>query len=529
LGHNRRVQEGAPMLRNRDEISEDKSFALLTEAILERDQPRTTDLFHRMVVREGRSLGEALSVVTAAEAPFVNVPCHINIRDGSIALTNNDHTLLGLRASTYLMPYLPEKYRLLPLLQSVWYIGAGLDIWNQLLFKYPGRYATMKGVQVPPPSNGPAVWLEDTAPIREAGTVEERLHSYMIATMTGDSRRAHGLFLGLAEDPADRPALQETIEFLGLIDLQETVIGRKARNTGHKAIRARAVTDLANYIGWEKSHGVYYMGVPDMAVGPLYYSLYDAACVRIAAEFPEDAGKNLKQTNRTPLSPGEVEAMLDLLMTADQETVWNLISAHLKNGISVKSLGDTIQVGAAELILRTTVGRQFTNGQHPFDYCNVANNWMRTSDSPYQARILYLMANFINDVAHENKLHASVIEQEGAEFDFAGRAPDALLGALDEAIMALDFPRTTAAASAYLKSGADRKAYMATVALAACRFQDDPHNQKICISSFEEYANNSTHLRDRLLLASPRLLAGWLKMPGERDCYARFMKEWVYN
>jgi hypothetical protein len=75
------------------------------------------------------------------------VPCHINIKDGNIALTSNDHTLLGLRASTYLMPYLPEKYRLLPLLQSVWYIGPGLDIWNQLLFRYPGRYATMKGVR----------------------------------------------------------------------------------------------------------------------------------------------------------------------------------------------------------------------------------------------------------------------------------------------------------------------------------------------------------------------------------------------
>ena len=282
--------------------------------------------------------------MAAAEAPFVNVPCHINIRDGNIALTNNDHTLLGLRASTYLMPYLPEKYRLLPLLQSVWYIGAGLDIWNQLLYKYPGRYATMKGVQVPSPSYGPKVWLEDTPPIREEGSAEERLHSYMIATMTGDSRRAHGLFLGLAEDPANRPALRETIEFLGLIDLQETVIGRKARNTGHKAIRARAVTDLANYIGWEKSHGVYYMGVPDMAVGPLYYSLYDAASVRINAAFPEDAGKNLRHTNQTPLSPGEVEEMLDLLMTADQEhRVANLITTHLKNGKSIKSLGDIIR------------------------------------------------------------------------------------------------------------------------------------------------------------------------------------------
>ena len=54
----------------------DRSFALLTEAILERDQPRTTDLFHQMVTREGRALSDALDVVTRAEAPFVQVPSH---------------------------------------------------------------------------------------------------------------------------------------------------------------------------------------------------------------------------------------------------------------------------------------------------------------------------------------------------------------------------------------------------------------------------------------------------------------------
>src|SRR3954470_11578317 len=330
------------MLLNRKEIRGDKYFDMLTEAILERDQPRTTDLFFRMT-RDGHSVGDALSVVTAAEAQFVQVPSHVNVRDGQITLINNDHTILGLRASAYLMPYLPEKYRLLPLMQSVWYIGAGLDIWNQLLGRYPGRYATMKGINVPPPDYGPVVWLEDAEPIRESGTLDERLHAYMVATMTGDSRRAHGLFLGIAEDEANRPALRETIEFLGLIDLQDTVIGRKARNTGHKAIRARAITDLANYIGWDKSHGVYHMGVPDMAVGPLYYALYDHACVHINAEFPDDAGKNLKKTNQTPLSPREVEDMLDMLMTADQDAVFKLLTGHLKSGKSITSLGDVIQ------------------------------------------------------------------------------------------------------------------------------------------------------------------------------------------
>src|SRR6202048_1794126 len=248
------------MLLNRDEIRQDKTFDLLTESILQRDQPRTTDLFFGMMARDGRSVGEALSVVTAAEAPFVQVPSHINVRDGQITLINNDHTILGLRASAYLMPFLPKKYRLLPLLQSVWYIPAGLDIWNQLLGKYPGRYATMKGIAVPPPSYGPVVGNDDQEPIREKGTSEERLHQHMIATVSGDSRRSYGLFLGLAEDEDVRPMLADQLQYLGLIDLQETVIGRKARNTGHKAIRARAITDLAVFIGRERSPRFLHLG-----------------------------------------------------------------------------------------------------------------------------------------------------------------------------------------------------------------------------------------------------------------------------
>src|SRR2546421_2365171 len=182
----------------------DISVDRVTEAILERDQPRTADLFFRMVTQEGRSLSDALDVVTRAEAPFVQVRSHINVRDGQITLINNDHTILGLRAALDLSPFLPESHRLLPLLQGVWYIPAGLDIWNQLLGKYPGRYATMKGMNVPPPSYGPAVWQQEQAPIVEEGTLEERLHAHMIATVTGDARRAHGPFLRPAAEPAPR-------------------------------------------------------------------------------------------------------------------------------------------------------------------------------------------------------------------------------------------------------------------------------------------------------------------------------------
>jgi hypothetical protein len=218
-----------------------------------------------------------------------------------------------------------------------------------------------------------------------------------------------------------------------------------------------------------------------------------------------------------------------LLMEAGIRTVWSTITAHLQAGVSIRSLADTIQIGAAELILRTTVPRKFTEGQHPFDYCNTANYWMRTSDNPYQPRILYLMAAFVNDAANANKLFSPVIDQEFAGFDLGGHSKEVLLREQDEAIMAFDVARSTAVANAYLQSGADRTHLLESIAVTACKFQDDPHNQKISHSTFEEYRHNSTHLRDRLLLATVRLLAGWPKMPGERDCYARFMREWINN
>jgi len=514
------------MLLSREAICQDKSVDQFTDAILKHDQPRVADIFFNLVKKDGRRMGDALSVVTAAEAPFVQVPNHINFRDGQITLINNDHTILGLRTSAALTPYLPKEYQMLPMLQSVWYIPAGLDIWNQLLGKYPGRYASMKGMHVPLPDHGPVVWQQEQQPIVEPGSVEERINRYMVATMSGDVKQSYGLFLGLAAEDAARPALRDALLFLGLIDVQDTIIGRKARNTGHKALRARAVVDLADYIGWERAHGVFYTGVPDMAIGPLYYSAYDAACVIVTDAFP-NAGKDLKQTNRTPLSPEEVEAFVRLLMEGDSDVVWNQVTEFLRTGKSIRSIADTIQIGAAELILRITEPRKFTDGQHPFDYCNTANDWMRGSDNPYQARILYLMANFVNDSARSNKLFKSVLESERAGFNGAGRTADTLLREQDEAIMKFDFAHATSIAHAYLQTGADRLAQLQSVAITACKFQDDPHNQKISHSAFQEYEHNSTHLKDRLLMAAVRLLAGWPKMPGERDCYARFMKEWI--
>ena len=394
----------------------------MTDAILQRDQPRTADIFFGLVRRDGRSMGDALSVVTEAEAPFVQVPNHVDVRDGQITLINNDHTILGLRTSADLTPYLPDEYRMLGMLQSVWYIPAGLDIWNQLRGKYPGRYATMKGMNVPPPSYGPVVWNEDQEPIIEPGNFEERLHAHMIATMSGDVARSYGLFLGLAADEAMRPRLRDQMLFLGLIDLQDTMIGRKARNTGHKALRARAVVDLAEYIGWDRAHGVFYTGVPDMAIGPLYYSLYDAACVTLTEAFP-DAGKSLKQTNKAPLTPATGRgdgAPADGGRCADRVGSDHRASARRqideqpgryhpdRCGRTDPAHDGSAQIHRGPASVRLLQHRELLDAH---------------MDNPYQPRILYLMANFVNDAARANKLFSSVIEQEFASSMRAAARP----------------------------------------------------------------------------------------------------------
>ena len=84
-------------------------------------------------------------------------------------------------------------------------------------------------------------------------------------------------------------------------------------------------------------------------------------------------------------------------------------------------------MAAAEIILRTTEPRRFTDGQHAFDYCNTANVWLRTSENPYKARIVYLMANFVNDAARTNGLFEPVLEREAASFNANGKSAAEIL------------------------------------------------------------------------------------------------------
>ena len=92
----------------------------------------------------------------------------------------------------------------------------------------------------------PRVYFEDQAPI-EDGSVDERLMRMNWAIAEGQKAEAYGLFLGLTKNPENRKRLKDAILFAGIIDLQDTIINRGGyQNIGHKALRARALVDIAD-------------------------------------------------------------------------------------------------------------------------------------------------------------------------------------------------------------------------------------------------------------------------------------------
>jgi len=81
-----------------------------------------------------------------------------------------------------------------------------------------------------------------------------------------------------------------------------------------------------------------------------------------------------------------VEALIRLLLEAISARYWNR-SPPSAACISLRSLADTTQIGAASCILRTTCAAQFTRGAS-VRYCTHRELLMALPYNPYQPRIL---------------------------------------------------------------------------------------------------------------------------------------------
>ena len=94
-----------------------------------------------------------------------------------------------------------------------------------------------------------------------------------------------------------------------------------------------------------------YAGVPDIAVGPRWYSSYEMACQINYLFLDNNDQAYLK--NDQPLTAGESEAFLDVLLHS-REPAWTYhIVDLIKAGKGIKDILQVIQVASAELILQT--------------------------------------------------------------------------------------------------------------------------------------------------------------------------------
>ncbi|HUX85803.1 MAG TPA: hypothetical protein VMW65_02275 [Chloroflexota bacterium] len=502
----------------------------MTENIVATDTRGTTDAFCRLVI-EGKRLPELIVAGLGAAAPYLNVPAHTMIRpDGDLKGVNYDHTVMGVRGSLAMMSALPNKLQLLPMTQAFWYLPDGLDIWDQLLCEQPGHYARENEKCPVLPESEPQVHFADQPAIRD-GSVDDRFHRWLSSTMLGDRTESYRLFLGLAEEPEYRERLKEQLLFLSIIDIQDTIIGphkRKIQNIGHKSFRARALIDIADYVGWENAHHVFYGIVPDFACWPRFYDLWGEMSAKVPQIFGPEWNA-LKQVNQEHMTVEERDRTMDVIVHATSaEEVKDQITALLKRGVRFTDIAQAVVLGHAAYVMEVADNsRSFFTTGHAFDYCNVVHYWIRRFDNPNQVKGLYFMAVFLNDAIQATLLAGAGFLSDleppaGHRAWAAGLTRQETLVELDNAIAQLQSGKATALTDAYVDRFSERQDLIATLAKGAARFQADPHMQRNAASSQEEWTNNTIGNRDLILRAQARYLASGKKRTMSPDCFNLF-------
>jgi hypothetical protein len=510
----------------------DPLYAALEERILDRDQKGASEVYYRLV-RSGRPLPEMLREAVRIHAPYTHVPYHERIDDGYVNFVNNDHCLLSARASLHLSRMVPAEAAGLPLAQTIWYIPTGLDIWNQKIGKAPGHYSRAMKVEGTPPS--PVVHWPDQEPHALDGPLKERLGQWLTLVHRGQVVDAYRVFLGLMQNPAERKAALAELAFAGLIDVQDRAFQNRSYTTGHKSFRARATVELGEAIGWDRAHHVLYAGALDIAVGPRWYSLYEAASNAVMVYLEgqtlhavpyggaTEGERAILANNRAPLDKAESDALIDVLLHQPEPGYFHEVTALLKAGKSPRAILDAIQVGAAENVLRTHGELNFSLSQHCYEYVNTLGWFWDTFDHPQRIKLLYLAAAYLNQSANHQRLIGDLLPPRlDTPTNVGGLDAGRMAAAVEAATIALDAPKAVGWTQAYLDAGHDTAPLVQALAMACSRLGNDPHNQEIALCLLEDYGRNRSPDRGRLLLAAAQHTARHRKYGDPLDCSRRF-------
>jgi hypothetical protein len=512
-------------------------YGKLEERILARDQVGASTVFYDLL-RAGRPRTEIIQEAVRIHAPYTHVPYHQRIDNGFVRFVNNDHCLLSARTSVRLPSYLAPALADLPLAQTIWYIPTGLDPWNQLLGKMPGHYGG-RGQKRDPnkPVAPPERHWPDQEPLGLDAPFAERLDHWLTLVQRGAVLDAYRVFLGMLGAAERRRELLAQLVFAGLIDVQDRMLYNRSYTTGHKAHRARATVELGEAVGWERAHDILYAGVVDMAVGPRWHSAYEMAC-QVSWLFLAEEGARPKSSlepspgrpceerllaNATPLTPGEGDRLIRAIVDEPEPAYIEAITGLLLAGKDPRHILDAIQIAAARVVLAVGSPANFSMPHHGYEYTNTLRWFYDTFDHPHRLKLLYVAGSFINQTAHWVR-HTPGNEVTPSPAPAGARAlsPAMVLERLDEAQMALKPDESVAWVRAYLDTGHDRTPLVQTLALAAVREGNDPHNQEIGLCLLEDYGHSTAAGRETLLLACAHHTAGHQKFGDRLEPYRRF-------
>ena len=515
----------------------DPGYSALEERIMARDQKGASDVYYGLV-KGGRPLTEMLREAVRIHAPYTHVPYHERLDDGYVNFVNNDHCLLSARTTLHLSKMLPGAASGLPMAQTIWYIPTGLDIWNQKIAKAPGHYS--RGFQMPnDPPPAPIVHWPDQTPMQLDGPLKQRLGQWMTLVHRGQVVDAYRVFLGLMENPAERRAALAELAFAGLIDVQDRSFHNRSYTTGHKSFRARATIELGDAIGWDAAHDILYAGALDIAVGPRWYSLYEAARRNADHDLPRrpdtacralmaastELERALLVNNKTALAKPESDSLIDVILRQPEPGYFQKVTELLKAGRNPRSILDAIQIGSAQVVLETHGDLNFSLPQHCFEYCNTLAWFWDNFEHPQRIKLLYLAAAYLNQAAWHQKLSGELLSPNiEKSASTAGLDADRLAAGVEAAVLALDAPKAVGWTQAYLDSDNDTAPLVRALAMAACRIGNDPHNQEIALCMLEDYGKNRNPDRGRLLLAAAHHTARHRKYGDPLECSRRFGK-----
>ena len=508
-------------------------YGRLEERVMQRDQVGASQVFYDLV-RQGRPLEEMLAETVRIHAPFTHVPYHQRIDNGIVRFVNNDHCLLSARASLRLREFVGERYQFLPMAQTVWYVPTGLDPWNQLLGKMPGHYNRVRKdwSEFPPPQ----IHRDDQQPLYLDGDINERLNVWLTHVQCGEVLPAYRVFLGLLEDREHREQALAHLAFAGLIDVQDRILFNRSFTTGHKSYRARATIELGDALGWDNARSVVYAGVPDIAVGPRWYSAYEmageVAWTKLAEEAerqwssiaptPELAPERRLLANTGDVSAAEASMLVTTLLRAEEPAYIEALTALLLDGKSVRQLVDVLQIAAAKVVLATSDPKAFAGSQHVYEYTNTLGWFFDRFQHPHRLKLLFVAGSFIRQCAHYLHVTGQGEGDTNPTRDMLDATQGQLLTQLDEMMVARNPNASVALVRAYLAGGYDRTPLVQTLAMGAAKHGNDTHNQELGLCFVEDYGKSSASSRDTLLLACAHHTACHIKYGDSLEPYRRF-------